>query len=306
MSYSFNPAEPIAVNVRAIGREQIDKALAALDTLQKEPDEAIHDIRKRLKKLRALIRLCRIEVGEEYYKERNTSFRDAGRKLSNLRNLKSMQDSLQALHDSYSEGLKAQVFKGVARQLEKEKEEELKEKIEEGSLLVALKQLLEAEKAELENWPVGNEQLYQFMPALRKVYERGYKAFKTARKKPDAAIKHEWRKRVKYLWYHFRLLKAVWPGMWKQYAREWHRLAHVLGNDHDLAVLKQKLKEEPILESEAIACNLLDSLIVKEIAQCDEEAFILGRRLFAEDPEAFGKRIKKIMKAGGDVLQDNK
>lgn len=302
MSYSFNPAEPIAINLQAIGREQIDRALASLDTIKKEPDEAIHDIRKRLKKLRALIRLCRVEMDKEYYKERNTSFRDVGRKLSKLRNLTSMQDSLQALHDRYSLGLKAQVFKGVVRQLEKEKQEELHEKIEEGSLVAELKQVLEAEKAELKHWPVGNDQLYQFVPALRKVYERGYKACKTARKKPDAAIKHEWRKRVKYLWYHFRLLKAVWPGMWKQYAREWHRLGHVLGNDHDLAVLKQKLQEEAIMENEAIACNLLDSLIVKEIALCDEEAFILGRRLFAEDPEAFGKRIKKIMKAGGEAL----
>lgn len=297
MSYSLNPAEPLDISIRAIGADQIDKALVSLDRLKEEPDEAIHDIRKRLKKLRALIRLCRKEVGEEYYQERNASFRDAGRKLSNLRDLSVMQSSLQDLHEHYREGLKAQVFNGIARKLNQEKEEERREKITEGNLATELAQVLEAEKAELENWPLNTERFYHLVPAIRKVYKRGYKAFHIARKKPDPANKHEWRKRVKYLWYHFRLLKQFWPNMWERYAKEWHQLGHILGDDHDLATLGHKTGEEVFRQEEKAACKLLDGLLVKEVKELEESAFLSGKRLFAEDPAAFAKRIKQVIKA---------
>lgn len=303
MSYSFKPAEPVAANIREVGKEQLDKALASLGTIQDEPDAAIHDVRKRLKKLRALVRICRHELGEEYYKERNICFRDAGRRLSNLRNLSSMQSTLQLMHERYHEGLKANAFKGIAKQLQQEKEEEVKRHITVGDVGSALREVLEAEAAELPNWPLENEHFYQIVPAIQKVYKRGYKAFHKAVKKPDAVNKHEWRKRVKYLGYHIRLLRPLWPTMWKSYAKEWHHLGQILGDDHDLAVLQHTIGTEAFIQEEETACRLLEGLTINESRELEEKAFITGHRLFAEEPAAFGKRIKNILKtAGSQVL----
>ena len=55
---------------------------------------------------------------------------------------------------------------------------------------------------------------------------------------------HEWRKRVKYHWYHLRLLRELWPAPMKALAAEAKQLADLLGDDHDLAVLRETLVHE--------------------------------------------------------------
>ena len=48
---------------------------------------------------------------------------------------------------------------------------------------------------------------------------------------------HEWRKRVKDLWYHCLLLQDAWKPVMSALADEAHELSDRLGDDHDLAVL---------------------------------------------------------------------
>ena len=48
---------------------------------------------------------------------------------------------------------------------------------------------------------------------------------------------HEWRKRVKHLWYHHTLLRSLWPPVMEVTGDEAHALSDHLGDDHDLAVL---------------------------------------------------------------------
>jgi CHAD domain-containing protein len=54
---------------------------------------------------------------------------------------------------------------------------------------------------------------------------------------------HEWRKRVKDVWYHLRLLQPVCGRTVRGQAKEASRLADVLGEDHDLGVLNMTLDQ---------------------------------------------------------------
>ena len=58
---------------------------------------------------------------------------------------------------------------------------------------------------------------------------------------PTAENLHEWRKRVKDLWYQQRLLQQAWPAVLKAEAAEAKALSKLLGDDHDLAVLAELL-----------------------------------------------------------------
>jgi CHAD domain len=65
--------------MRRIARGQLD---AGIEELEGQPnrklDEAVHETRKRLKRLRASLRLERCAIGDETYSRENAAFRDLG------------------------------------------------------------------------------------------------------------------------------------------------------------------------------------------------------------------------------------
>ena len=85
MSYRIRPDATVRTNVRRLVRRELARALAALD----EPgalglQETVHDVRKRCKKVRGVLRLARPGLGAEYGRA-NAEVRDAARELSPLR-----------------------------------------------------------------------------------------------------------------------------------------------------------------------------------------------------------------------------
>ena len=52
---------------------------------------------------------------------------------------------------------------------------------------------------------------------------------------------HEWRKRAKDLRYQLQFLCKAWPGVIDAAVAEAHDLGDILGDDHDLALLRQLL-----------------------------------------------------------------
>ena len=57
----------------------------------------MHEARKDMKKLRALLRLARGELGEEIFGRENACFRDAARELAGTRDADVMLETLDAL-----------------------------------------------------------------------------------------------------------------------------------------------------------------------------------------------------------------
>ena len=66
MSYRFEPGEKVERGVKRMAREQIDKALAEIDSDELDVHERVHQVRKRCKKLRAIARLVRPALGSQY------------------------------------------------------------------------------------------------------------------------------------------------------------------------------------------------------------------------------------------------
>src|SRR5262245_40237500 len=85
MAYAFDVDETVPEAVRRITNEQVEQAVSALEQAGGDDLEvAVHDCRKRAKKLRGLIRLVRPALGPAF-RPANESFREAGRALSGLR-----------------------------------------------------------------------------------------------------------------------------------------------------------------------------------------------------------------------------
>ena len=81
MAYQFTNTESVPEGIRRVVREEIDAAIHELTDKEMDPHEGVHQARKRFKKIRAVLRLTRQELGEVYSIEA-PRFRDFGRKLS--------------------------------------------------------------------------------------------------------------------------------------------------------------------------------------------------------------------------------
>src|SRR5918997_4732474 len=103
-TYRLSPGEPLPDEIRRVARGRIDHAL---DELRGKSDstreEAVHEARKDMKKLRALLRLVRGDLGDRVYRRENQCFRDTARELSGMRDADVMLATLGDLEARYGE-----------------------------------------------------------------------------------------------------------------------------------------------------------------------------------------------------------
>src|SRR5260221_9375162 len=98
MAFQLKADESVAKGLRRIARDQIDKALEALEQSHGPThEEVIHDARKRFKKVRALLRLARPGLSKKFYDRENARFRDSGRPLSEVRDAKVLVEALDSV-----------------------------------------------------------------------------------------------------------------------------------------------------------------------------------------------------------------
>jgi len=89
MSFELRIDEALPDGIHRIAKKEIEKVRACVDGSSKASrDEMVHEARKSLKKLRALVRLVRPGVGGKLYRRENFAFRDIARPLTEVRDAK--------------------------------------------------------------------------------------------------------------------------------------------------------------------------------------------------------------------------
>ncbi|MCB9287837.1 MAG: CHAD domain-containing protein [Lewinellaceae bacterium] len=293
MPYYLEKNESFSEGIKRIGLEQNNMAIDALandDSLH----SGIHKARKHFKKLRALYRLVRDEVGHNIYKEGNVFYRDLGRKLANLRDITSRIETVDLLQELFGNMVNQEAFEVLRSLLEEEREAIREEEVEEENKVEDAIELLRQERNRFLELPVRDRCLKNTMASLHRVYQRGYKGFHKSLGNPSVEDMHEWRKRVKYLWYHYRLLRQGWPRVFRAYKKETKVLADFLGDYHDLALLMEKMESyQEHLPAEAR--KVLSALASSHQHELLKKARKAGKLIYAEPPKAFIRRMREIL-----------
>jgi hypothetical protein len=73
-------------------------------------------------------------------------------------------------------------------------------------------------------------------------------------------------------------------------------MGDLLGDDHDLAVLRQLLTDEPERFGDEGNQEVLLALIDRRRAELERESVLLGRRFFQDKPRQFARRWKGYWK----------
>ncbi|HEY2600271.1 MAG TPA: CHAD domain-containing protein [Thermoleophilaceae bacterium] len=296
--------ESVAEGIRRIALGQIDQIL---DRLEGRTDEdlgtAVHESRKSLKRLRTVVRLVRVELGPELRARENASFRDASRELSGPRDSQVVVQSLDALLERYPEELAQAGLEGFRSRLVRA-QEAVSQGLTPGSpTLAQVERALREARERAAGWPLSGNGIGALEPGLRRAYLRGRAAQKTARKDPSPDNLHEWRKRVKDLWYSVQILEAAEPRRMKSLAQDAHKLSELLGDDHDLVVLEQHIDGQADAFPHPAAAALLRVMSEQRRRELEAQAFELGSGVYRESPRAFVRRVDKGWRRGVRALK---
>jgi len=281
MSYRIRPGGSIKKNVRRIGEREPEKALAALaDPGELGREESVHDVRRRAKKVRGLIRLARPALGGDY-RHVNVAVRDAARGLGATRDAAALLATFDVLVGTTRAGGLDDVRAGLARRADDRRDDDAQMDRAASLLADALGRLRRVSPS---------DDVAPVLAGLEATYRRRRREFRRALREPDDAALHAWRKRAKYTWHHARLLQPLAPSVLRPMAKRFKDLSDGLGDDHDLALLRTALSEAPD-EFGGPAAHETIVLIDGVRADLQDRCMRLGARLYAERPGAFATRI---------------
>jgi CHAD domain-containing protein len=293
--YALARDEELAAGLARIAAGRAEQALERLRaTPAGEADRAaaVHGARKDMKKLRTVLRLLRDQLGPKRYKRADARFRNAGRALAARRDAEVKLEALDALAEDRSD-LPAEAVASWRRILVRDREAVAGAPHEQVAIEEAIS-LIEAGREEIGGWELEGDRWKPVGAGLARTYRRGRRAMRAAAGDRGEADFHAWRKREKDLWHELRLFGGAWPGPLEATAAEAHRLTELLGDHHDLALLREDLRERRLGAGETVA---LEAAIVRRQEQHAAAALALGRRLYAERPEHFSRRLRRYREA---------
>lgn len=290
-TYRLARGEGLAAGLPRVAAGRAEKALERLresSSGEAETADAIHGARKDMKKLRTVLRLLRDELGTKHYKKQDARFRDAARSLSETRDAEVKLETLDALVE-HEDALPEGAVESWRKILDRDREAATNAARDEPVVAEAIA-LIEEGLESIGGWELEGDSWQLIDAAVTRTYRRGRRAMKAAEKSLGEGEFHEWRKRAKDLWYELRLLTDAWSGPLEATAEEAHNLTDLLGDHHDLAVLREDLRVRNLGERETVA---LEATIGRRQEDLAGAAFPLGRRLYAERPKDFSRRMRR-------------
>jgi hypothetical protein len=277
MAFELKSDAPIGKSLERLSRKTLSKGLDGLT--EARVVDAIHTARKSIKKTRAIVALADHAAPRTWAIEKR--LRRAAHHLSPLRDARAIAETCARVADRAPARLHpalaaaARSLTAEARRLERDAAEAALFDTIDHELRRARKTMAHAHLDRVDEDGIAD--------ALKRAYRRGRRALSTAQERGDADSFHRWRKRVKTLWYQVRLLATRWHT--QDAIDALARLEEWLGEDHNVAVLREKLAHMPRLRDRVLR-DAIDASCRDYQADLRNRAVAAGRRFYAEPPKA--------------------
>jgi CHAD domain-containing protein len=275
----------------AAGRLIIAEARRVLADPELSDAEGVHDVRKALKRWRALLRLLAGPLSEPADQMRAEA-RELMRALSGARDAQSALDALNDLRKSdvpFSEtSMKTMVERMTAIRDAAEKTAFSKE------MRDRLSRYLDFATLSLDRWPLKAIDFDTVADGLISTYRRARQLVPDNWAETEAEHLHDLRRRVVEHSHQMDLIEPLWPRLGKVWVEEAQRLRNRLGACQDLAVLAGRTAPHQPL---APWRSRLSPVIEARRGAHLKTAARLAGRLFAEKPKAFRRRIAALWAA---------
>ena len=225
---------------------QLDQSIEGLaGEADMDRPTAVHEARKSMKRLRAVVRLARDELGDYVYRRDNKALRDAGRRLSGARDSRVLLDTLEDVSERHPDK--------APREAPQPLPEDAAEPARERATPVpgrrrgrrGAQRAAGGPFARVPYWPLERASIESLAPGFERIYRRGRKAYLRAQDQPSTENLHELRKRAKDLWYAGQVVRPASPKQLKAISKDAKVVSELIGEEHDLALLADSAAARP-------------------------------------------------------------
>jgi len=272
----------------AAARSIIADARRALSDPELSDPEAVHEVRKALKRWRALMRLLAYGIGEPANHMR-TEARELMRALAGARDAQSALDAMADL------GKSDLPLSPTSAETIRQRLTDMRDAAEKTSFTKEMRErlarYLDYATLSLERWPLKAIDFDTVADGLISTYRRARQLVPDNWHGVDPEHLHDLRRRVVEHRHQMDLVEPLWPRLGKVWAEEAQRLRNQLGACQDLTVLTNfTAPHQPL----APWRSRLTPIISERRAAHLKTAARLAGRLFAEKPKAFRRRIAAL------------
>jgi CHAD domain-containing protein len=288
--------EPLHHGLQRMALEQVDLSIQLISATDLSAS-TVHDIRKAIKRLRALHALLQQPLPSRELRHNRRALRNIAQQLAGARDAHVMHATLTDLIQSKPRKLahRRSVRQLQARLLANSNRLQQQALSNPDTRRAILMQLLDL-RSHIAAWQLpkrGRMQLVQ--PDLLRIYKQGRGRHKRImrRRGPQTNAMHQWRKSVKDLRYAGEILQRQnAPKRMRPLIRRADSLGELLGQDHDLAVLAQHLRDgAPMWHTSPKTRKLLLKAIAKRRKALRRQSLRQGAKLYRRAPKRFLRRL---------------
>jgi CHAD domain-containing protein len=275
----------------AAARSVIADGRQALTDPELSDPETVHEVRKALKRWRALMRLLARPLGEQADQMRSEA-RELMRAIAGARDAQSALDALNDLR-KVDLPISPTSIETIRARLTK-----MRDAAEAKSFTKAMRdrlsRYLDYATLSLERWPLKVIDFDIVTDGLTSTYRRARQLVPDTWSDSEAEHLHDLRRRVVEHRHQMDIIEPLWPRLGKVWAEEAQRLRNQLGSCQDLAVLAElTAPHQPLAPWRSRLAPLISA---RRDAHLKSAARLAGR-LFAEKPKAFRRRIAALWSA---------
>jgi CHAD domain-containing protein len=312
MNLQLGEAEPLGAGVKRVTMDMLEHGASGFFDDETKFGEAIHESRKSIKRVRALLRLVRGELTDEIFRFENRSLRDTSRLLAAIRATQGVLNAAASIQELYGDLLAKDTFSTLIERLSHRRDLTELQALEDPNLVGRVVRSLERAYHRYSSWPTDPEAREVYGLGIRNSYEaidsglsttytRGRLTMVIAYRRGGIGDFHAWRKRVKDMRHQMEFLAPLWPEVVVGTALTLERLGDILGEDNDLAELSL-LDSRPDLCPNPRERSLFRALATQRRSELHVAGEILGRRIYAEKPKALSSRFGEYWGARELVL----
>ena len=293
MAFELAPEQDIRDGVRQVATEQIDRALARFSSKSKGGN-AVHETRKSLKRLRALVHLIKAAIPKSDFKQRQAKLKQIANSLSGVRDIQAMLETMAKLEAWDERAGRGRVVSAIRDHLEAKRD--AAEKALKSSGTVKIRKQLKEVRKDFDEIVFEQNDFKYLASTIEEDYRLARRSFRRAYKLNEDEAFHDWRKYVQRHWRQLLLVAPSWPKALRPNILLARDLSEVLGEDHDLYVLLQYIQSEETNFGSRRDVKAYLSLCQDRQRHLRLIAHDMGSRLLAEKPSSLATRLNAYWK----------
>ncbi|WP_319518229.1 CHAD domain-containing protein [uncultured Martelella sp.] len=296
MAFALDPDRPFDAAAKKAATSQLEDAIKALKKQPRGLHEAVHDARKKFKRVRGLLKLIR-PAAPDFARQENERIRAIAAGLSGERDATALIECATYLRGLAGDGARDMALARLETALRERRE----------TIAATEADLKKKAKAAIHDChdaiaAIEKIDLHADRKTAAKYLAKGWKkqlanaqvALMTAQAEGDDNDFHELRKKSQTYWMFCALLSPVWPSALKGKRSDAKALADALGHEHDLSMLLALLDGPEALPLDPVTLAACRSAALKARTQLRRRVIKMARKAFGDEADVEAKIIRTL------------